>query len=291
MKRFIQFSVSVFFVCAFVVTAQPVNPNGSFEDATIGEKTGTDVTGWTILFGGAGNAIFEITDGDFYDGSQSMEVQLLAMGTNPWDIQLVNEPINVAGGTEYKYSIWARADYAGVVLDFTVGAPVTYAEYGRLGQAVLSDQWQEFTFNFTTDDTTTVVRAPIHLGEAANSAFLEVPIYLDNLVIEEAGAAGVERENQLPSKFSLSQNYPNPFNPSTKIEYSIPHSAFISLKVYNLLGDEVATLYEGTRNAGNYSVEFNGSGLPSGIYFYRLSAGSIGKSENYMETKKFILLK
>ena len=102
----------------------------------------------------------------------------------------------------------------------------------------------------------------------------------------DLNATGITNNKEIHIKdFNLKQNYPNPFNPSTKIEYSIPHSAFISLKVYNLLGEEVTTLYEGIKNAGNYSVEFNGAGLSSGIYFYRL------KAENYMDTKKFVLLK
>ena len=102
----------------------------------------------------------------------------------------------------------------------------------------------------------------------------------------DLNATGITNNKEIHIKdFNLKQNYPNPFNPSTKIEYSIPHSAFISLKVYNLLGEEVTTLYEGIKNAGNYSVEFNGAGLSNGIYFYRL------KVENYMDTKKFVLLK
>ena len=92
-------------------------------------------------------------------------------------------------------------------------------------------------------------------------------------------------DNNTPINFSLSQNYPNPFNPTTMISYSIPHSGYITLKVYNLLGEEIATLFEGFRKSGDYVANFNASGLASGIYLYRFSA------ENFTATKKFVLLK
>ncbi len=88
-----------------------------------------------------------------------------------------------------------------------------------------------------------------------------------------------------PDKFSLSQNFPNPFNPTTLIKYSIPQNSFISLKVFNLLGQEVVTLYEGLRQAGNYVASFDGSALASGVYVYQL------KVNDFLETKKLILLK
>ena len=96
-----------------------------------------------------------------------------------------------------------------------------------------------------------------------------------------------------PSRFILQQNYPNPFNPSTKIRYSIPSVTlrqaqsdfFVSLKVYDVLGNEVTTLVNEIKSAGTYEVEFDGSGLPSGIYFYQL------KADSFIETKKMILLK
>jgi hypothetical protein len=85
--------------------------------------------------------------------------------------------------------------------------------------------------------------------------------------------------------FSLDQNYPNPFNPSTTIKFSIPNEEFVSLKVFNSLGEEVAELLNETKPAGNYSVSFNASSLTSGVYFYKISAG------NFIETKKMILIK
>jgi hypothetical protein len=97
----------------------------------------------------------------------------------------------------------------------------------------------------------------------------------------------VEDENTLqsPVTFNLYQNYPNPFNPSTSIRYAISSNQFVKLKVYDVLGNEVATLFDEYKNGGDYEVNFNASGLSSGIYFYKLQSGS------FVETKKMILLR
>jgi len=94
-----------------------------------------------------------------------------------------------------------------------------------------------------------------------------------------------EDQNKLPNSFSLSQNYPNPFNPTTTINYSVPTASHVIIKVYDLLGRQVATLVNDNNPAGNYSVKFDGSKLVSGVYFYRMEAGS------FSQTKKLILMK
>jgi len=95
-------------------------------------------------------------------------------------------------------------------------------------------------------------------------------------------------ENQIsgtPNTYELNQNYPNPFNPSTLIRYAIPEAGIVSLRVYNLLGEEVATLVDGFKNAGGYEVTFDAFSLSSGIYFYQIN------SDNFTSTKKMMLLK
>lgn len=96
---------------------------------------------------------------------------------------------------------------------------------------------------------------------------------------------GVTDDDFIADNFELKQNYPNPFNPTTKIEYQILERSFVSLKVYNILGDEVATLVSEEKPAGVYDINFDGTGLSSGMYLYRLQAG------NFIETKKMILLR
>ncbi len=89
----------------------------------------------------------------------------------------------------------------------------------------------------------------------------------------------------VPLAYKLTQNYPNPFNPSTRIKYSIPERSQVTLKVYNLLGQEVATLINEEQPQGNYVALFEGNKLATGVYFYRLEAGK------FKQTMKMLLLK
>jgi hypothetical protein len=109
--------------------------------------------------------------------------------------------------------------------------------------------------------------------------------WLETGVDPEATSVREIAGGQIPADFRLSQNYPNPFNPTTQIRYSVPTGAEVSLKVYNYLGHEVATLYEGYQPMGNYVATFDASGLPSGVYFYRLQSGGTSL------TKKLVLVK
>lgn len=95
----------------------------------------------------------------------------------------------------------------------------------------------------------------------------------------------VATDETIPDGFVLKQNYPNPFNPSTTIKYAIPTSEFVSLKVFDILGNEVATLVNADKSAGNYEVNFDATQLSSGIYFYKLQTSS------FIGTKKMLLLK
>lgn len=92
-------------------------------------------------------------------------------------------------------------------------------------------------------------------------------------------------DDQIPNDFTLKQNYPNPFNPSTKIKFSVPQSSFVTIKVYSILGKEITTLISEKKAIGSYEVDFNAKNLPSGVYFYKLQAGS------FIESKKMILLR
>ncbi|TAK66490.1 MAG: T9SS type A sorting domain-containing protein [Bacteroidetes bacterium] len=94
-----------------------------------------------------------------------------------------------------------------------------------------------------------------------------------------------EQEFKIPTAFALAQNYPNPFNPATVIQYSVPSNQYVSLKIYNMLGEEVATLVDGMQDAGYKKQTWDASGLPSGIYYYQLHAGE------FVETRKLLLVR
>ena len=104
-------------------------------------------------------------------------------------------------------------------------------------------------------------------------------------VIIVQNPVGVDDEKLIADKFELLQNYPNPFNPTTSIQYAISNRQFVSLKIYDVLGNEVASLVNEEKSVGVYEVMFDATGLSSGMYLYKLQAGS------YVETKKMVLLR
>jgi len=119
-------------------------------------------------------------------------------------------------------------------------------------------------------------------GSGSNKLFMQQSFYFT----EEKLSTGTMGENiKGPRKYELEQNYPNPFNPTTVIKYQLPVESRISLKVYNLIGQVVTTLYDGFHQSGNYSATFNAEGLSSGVYYYRIKTGT------FSQTKKMIFLK
>jgi hypothetical protein len=112
-----------------------------------------------------------------------------------------------------------------------------------------------------------------------NNVILESAIY-DTIPIGVHG-----QSSELPKVYELFQNYPNPFNPVTKIEYALPKDGEVTLVIYDVLGNEVLTLYKGYRRAGYYEADFDATNLASGIYFYRIASGS------FTDVKKMLLIK
>jgi hypothetical protein len=116
--------------------------------------------------------------------------------------------------------------------------------------------------------------------DSDNNNLLTVSLALNNVV------TGIhDFEDELNEDFHLSQNYPNPFNPTTIINFNTPVESFVNLKVYDIMGREVVEIISEEKPAGNYSVTFDGSGLSSGIYFYRIQSGS------YNAVRRMLLLK
>lgn len=111
------------------------------------------------------------------------------------------------------------------------------------------------------------------------------PMSIPGLFTGDVIIVSADDEQFIPTEIALKQNYPNPFNPSTSIQYAVSSRQFVSLKVYDILGNEVATLVNSEKPSGVYEVEWYASNVPSGVYFYQL------KTEGYVETKKMILLR
>jgi hypothetical protein len=119
------------------------------------------------------------------------------------------------------------------------------------------------------------------LVDIGNDGTIDDTLNLEN----EVTGIGDDQGSLIPTEYRLEQNYPNPFNNSTVIKYSIPKERIVSLKIYNVIGEEIAVLVNETKQAGNYEVVFKTDKLTSGIYLYTLTSGS------FVQTRKMILLK
>jgi hypothetical protein len=212
----------------------------------------------------------------------------------------VIEPVIQAGTTASGFAITQRfksvtgyyqfSPVQGDILGFNFilyksGSPIAS---GAAAITAAASSWTQFSIDFSyfTNDIPDLcilqflIDGPTGVDFHVGSYFL-----LDDLNLTGTNTS-VNDKNFIPAKFSLDQNYPNPFNPSTKIKYDLPENSFVSLKVYNIIGKEVASLVNSVVPAGSHEVVFDATGLNSGIYFYTLKTGN-----NFVQTRKMILMK
>jgi hypothetical protein len=126
------------------------------------------------------------------------------------------------------------------------------------------------------------------IGLIERATGMGIHFLLKSAIIDGKLISEIENTHEIvPLRYILKQNYPNPFNPTTTIEFSLPKTKFTTLKIYNVLGQLVATLVSDQLNAGYHAFEFDGSGLASGIYYYRLDTGS----GRFHDIKKMVLIR
>ncbi|MBV6421660.1 MAG: hypothetical protein DAHOPDDO_02941 [Ignavibacteriaceae bacterium] len=173
------------------------------------------------------------------------------------------------------------------------GAIINPTTYATLPIVEINNEWFELKIKSTAASSGTILPES-KMIELCNDLIPKAVEYGAGLILHlYEKVTTVKSEITLTQNFILSQNYPNPFNPSTKISWQSPVGSWQTIKVYDVLGNEVATLVDEYRFAGTYEVEFNASTLPSGVYFYQLRTRGpeINSGQGIVETKKMILLK
>ncbi len=192
----------------------------------------------------------------------------------------------------YKYSLGNPDSVAGrlevsvVLNNNTEGRRVAIAEM----ELPLAGDYTYFEIPFVYDEPTGLIAEVVHVsisigGNPDGDHNVGSVFYMDDIALDGAVTSLKEISSGTPGEFSLKQNYPNPFNPVTQIEFTIQKSSSVSLKIFNLAGQEIATLVDKNLNAGTYKIDWNAENLSSGTYIYRLVAA------DYMAVKRMTLIK
>ena len=233
--------------------------------------------------------------------SDAVPTGLVYTGTNFYVSILTGLPIPNGAAKVYDVDLFGSKtifqDGLTALVDVAI-SPVdgsVYAiQHGEMGPPWINSKGRLFRMHDGVLDTLiSEMPRPAGLVFAPNGDLFITTLQDDNVLKISNLPTAVEDENNfVADNFSLEQNYPNPFNPSTSILYTVPsvtlsevEGSRVSLKVYDVLGNEVSTLVNEEKPAGSYEVKFDAAGLSSGIYFYKLQAGSL------VETKKMILMK
>lgn len=204
-----------------------------------------------------------------FDGYQAGALTYAFDSTQALCAEVNSQGYNISGIS--SVGMWVFGDNSGNQLDYILGAsPVKVVPVDTI-------DWYGYKFigmwRDQTDTSTNVFRG--FAVRRLPSAILDNgTIYVDDIQVNGEVTDVKEPVAQLPASFRLLQNYPNPFNPTTTISYQLPAAVHVNLKIFDVIGREVATLVNATQNAGSHVVTFNASDLPSGVYFYRLNAGT-----------------
>ena len=278
-----------FFLCASILFGMSINaqiPNAGFEDW---DSNGNPVGWWTSNTPPIITNVIKTSEA--HSGGWAAEgdvINLNGLGVSPSIISGEEGdgiPINFRPAAlkgYYKFTS-INSDYMQVQANFKKNGVFMGVGAANLNPA---GSYTEFSIDIIYIDVIVPDTALIAIFIAGNGGFPNVgsKFFVDDLSWSNTSDV-MELGNGIPNEFALMQNYPNPFNPSTKIRYSLPEVSFASITIYDMLGNEVATLINDEQAAGSYEVDFNATGLSSGMYFYKLQAGS------FIETKKMLLLK
>ena len=227
------------------------------------------------------DAVFEIDSLTSLEGNKSAKVTINQSSGNNQDIQL-RQTFNIYANHQYKVEFTGKSSAAKTIDVVIQQAEEPYHIYLEK-ELTLPSEVKTFSDSVFIDTTTTHVKLEFYLGSSAAG-----DIFFDNVNIIESLPKITEIKNsniKIPSGYKLFQNYPNPFNPTTNIRFETANTENVSLKIYNILGCEIAILVNEIKKPGFYSIKFDAGNYPSGIYFYELRAGS------HSLIKKMVLLK
>ncbi len=227
------------------------------------------------------------------------------MGTVIFNHNTAVDPVLLSGGDGNGFSISTRPaalhgfyifepyvlSHDTLVIGISLSKQDTVIGVDTLFIGTATNSYREFVANihYTASGTPDLINISVYL-EQQYAAYSGTYFLLDNLSFGSALSVD-EPRTSLPSGFELSQNYPNPFNPTTTMDYQLAAPGYVSVVVYNILGEEVAQLVQSQQDAGYYSTAWNAVSSPSGIYYVRMTVSDQSGKQLYAATKKLVLMK
>ena len=237
---------------------------------------------YTIVNANGDDYTWEVYHGYAQSGEYSMSIR--------WNANLAMDdwayigPINMYQAEDYRLSFGFRAGLA--LFPENMAVYVTDSTKTVIDTLFDSTNIKNTKYEIFNSVFNVPQNGQYYIAFYGYSKANEFRLCVDDIVLVGNGnIVGVNDKLSIPKKFEMRQNYPNPFNPTTKIEYALPKNEFVTLKIYNSLGQEVKTLINRNVSAGYHTINFNASNLASGIYIYRIKAG------NFVSVKKMMLLK
>ncbi len=280
MKKLYFSSFTLFVILMLSSSAFPQIPNNGFEnwdqgdpvDWWTGDLAGFDaVTQSSDASEGSSAALMTVID----NGGGLGYIPFQSAGDNGLGIP-VSQRYGSFGGY-YKFSAFQGETFNVDIFMYLGLEPIGTGDMRTPTQSPTSYIEFNVPINYFTGDTPDLAIINIYVADLSGGpSIIGTWALVDDVTF--GVASDVEQISGLPENFSLRQNYPNPFNPSTLIEYSIPEQSFVDLKVYDILGNEIAVLVNAEQSAGTYRADFTADNLASGLYVAQLRAGSFSKT-------------
>jgi hypothetical protein len=263
-------------VSTFRTFARPItSPDNAVANSNFAEGT----TGWQVTTDGKED--FSVSSPGHKDPFYA-KIHILQSGNY---VEVSARDLMMQPDTVYRLAFSAYSSSGNDMAVSLIRDEPPYTTYGLASQHVLlSTDWKEYALEFTSKNFSSFVnngRLVFRLDGPARQGDV---LGIDDVQLAKSNGEPSTAQNG-PRDFDLAQNYPNPFNPSTTIRYGLPGPSMVTLTVYNALGQQVAVLQDGMQEPGYHEMKFDGTGLASGFYLYRLTAG------DFVQTRKMLLVR
>ncbi|MBN1999099.1 aryl-sulfate sulfotransferase [candidate division KSB1 bacterium] len=267
-----EFSETVSAMVHYYKDGENLIRNGDFQSRT---------DDWILRIEEGANATGEILDHGIY------YINIQQPGNWDESIQLLQDHIPLISGRKYTLEFDAWADEARSIQAKLSATEALLQDYAHMGLTNLKPVKRHFSCEFEMSQTVLEARLVFNCGIS------DINVYLDNISLVEKSDVLVDDIPEQPVGYNLQQNFPNPFNGKTRIVFSVPAASWVTVQIYNVIGELVHEIVKQTNTAGAFSLWFDAAKLPSGIYYYKMESRSLNSISGnvYRQTKKMLILK